>query len=127
MVGTAVVQILYIVGALEPINNVLSFLTVGWLGLPAVAGILLVFGAVRKELILLTLVAIYGTNLALVLSPVQFIVLAPVGALYIPCISTIVILAREFSWKASMAISAANLVSALTVGGIVFRILSLMS
>ncbi len=126
MVGTAVVQGLYAFGMLQPINNIMSFLTVKWLGLPAIAGILLIFGAVRKELILLTLVAIYGTNLALVLTPAQFIVLALVGILYLPCIATIGILAKEFGWKAAVAISAANLASALLVGGIATRLLALV-
>ncbi len=126
MVGTAAVQVLYSLGALEPINRALAFLTVKWLGLPAIAGILLIFGAVRKELILLTLVASYGTNLALVLTPTQFIVLALVGMLYLPCIATIGILAQEFGWKASAVISAANLASAILAGGIVARILTLV-
>ncbi len=105
-------------------SDFLSPLTVGWLGLPAIAGILLIFGAVRKEMILLTLVAIYGTNLAAVLTPAQFIVLALVGMLYLPCIATIGILTKEFGWKSAVAISAANLASAILVGGIAARILS---
>ena len=124
MVGTTIVQGLYAFGALGPINNSLSFLTVGWLGLPAIAGILLIFGAVRKELILLTLVAIYGTNLALVLTPAQLMALALVGMLYLLCIATIGILAKEFGWKATVAISAANLASAILIGGIAARVLA---
>jgi ferrous iron transport protein B len=127
MAGTTIVQILYAFGALGPINSGLSFLTVGWLGLPAIAGILLIFGAVRKEMILLTLVAIYGTNLAFVLTPAQFIVLALVGMLYLPCIATIGILAKEFGWKAAVTISAANLASAILIGGIAARVLTLAS
>jgi ferrous iron transport protein B len=126
MIGTAAVQGLYASGALQPVNNAISFLTVGWLGLPAIAGILLIFGVVRKELIILTLVAIYGTNLATVLTPAQFIVLALVGTLYLPCIATIGILAKEFGWKSAVAISAANLMAAILVGGIAAKILSLV-
>jgi ferrous iron transport protein B len=126
MIGTAAVQALFAFGVLEPVNDFLSPLTVGWLGLPAIAGILLIFGAVRKEMILLTLVAIYGTNLAAVLTPAQFIVLALVGMLYLPCIATIGILTKEFGWKSAAAISAANLASAILVGGIAARILSLV-
>ncbi len=71
MVASAAVQAAYALGWLNPVNNALSFLTVGWLGLPAIAGTLLIFGAARKELILLMAVAIFGTNLAAVLTPVQ--------------------------------------------------------
>ncbi|MDI6725219.1 MAG: ferrous iron transport protein B [Methanobacterium sp.] len=124
--GTAFVQALYVLGVLEPISNALAPLTVWWLGLPVVAGVLLIFGAIRKEFILLMLVAFFGTNLALVLTPVQFIVLALVAMLYLPCASTIAVLAREFGWKSAGMITAANFITAIVLGGIAFRLLSLV-
>lgn len=125
IVGTAFVQALYVLGVLEPISNALIPLTVWWLGLPAVAGVLLIFGAIRKEFILLMLVAFFGTNLALVLTPVQFIVLALVAMLYLPCASTIAVLAREFGWKSAGMITLANFATAIIAGGIAFRLLTL--
>ncbi len=125
VIGSAAVQGLYVSGILKPISNLMSPLTVGWLGLPKIAGILLIFGAVRKEYILLLLVAIYGTNLSSVLTPVQFMVLALIGMLYIPCISTIAILAKEFGWKSAVMISLTNFVVAILFGGILYRIFSL--
>ena len=126
IIGSAFVQALYVTGALGPINAALTPITVMWLGLPAITGVLLIFGAVRKEFTLLILIALVGPNLAAVLTPVQFIVLALVGLLYIPCLSTITILVREFGVKAATAISAANLVTAIVIGGIAFRLLSLV-
>jgi ferrous iron transport protein B len=123
MLGSAVVQVLYAYGVLQPVSNFMSPLTVRWLGLPAIAGILLIFGFVRKEMILLTMTAIFGANLALVLTPVQLVVLALVGMLYIPCLSTVGILIKEFGWKAATVISAANLFTAMLAGGIAARIL----
>lgn len=124
--GTAFVQALYVLGILDPISNVLSPLTVGWLGLPAIAGVLLIFGIIRKEFILLMLVAFFGTNLALILTPVQFIVLALVAMLYLPCAPTIAVLAREFGWKSAGMITMANFATAIILGGIAFRLLSLI-
>jgi ferrous iron transport protein B len=126
IVGSAAVQGLYVYDILDPISNFMSPLTVGWLGLPAVAGILLIFGVVRKEYILLLLVAIYGTQLSSVFTPVQFIVLALVGMLYIPCISTITIMAKEFGWKSAAMISLANFFTAIIFGGIFYRLLSVI-
>ena len=127
IVGSALVQILYAVGVLKPMSDFLSPLTVAWLGLPAITGILLILGVVRKEFILLASVAVFGsTNLALFLTPVQLITLALIGILYIPCLSTIAVLAKEFSWRTAAAISAANFVTALIVGGVAFRLLSLV-
>jgi len=125
--GSALVQILYAVGVLKPMSDALSPLTVAWLGLPAIAGILLILGVVRKEFILLASVAVFGsTNLALFLTPVQLITLALIGILYIPCLSTIAVLAKDFGWRTAAIISAANFVTALIVGGVAFRLLSLV-
>lgn len=123
MIGSGAVQILYAYGILQPVSDFISPLTVSWLGLPAIAGILLIFGFVRKEMILLTMTVIFGANLASVLTPVQLIVLALVGMLYIPCLSTVGILVKEFGWKSALAVSAANLVTAILVGGIAAKIL----
>lgn len=125
MVGTAVVQAAYALNLLQPINNAFSFLTVGWLGLPAIAGVLLIFGAARKELILLMAVAIFGTNLATAFTPVQLVVLALVGTIY-PCFATVGALTKEFGWRSAWAIIGANLAVALLIGGIAAKLLNLV-
>jgi len=124
MITSAAVQGAYALGWLEPVNNAISFLTVGWLGLPVIAGTLLIFGAARKELILLMAVVIFGTNLAAFLTPVQLIVLALVGTIY-PCLATIGTLTKEFGWKAAWAIIGANLATAILVGVIAAKLLPL--
>lgn len=127
IVGSALIQVFYALGVLGPVSNAISVLTVGWLGLPVTAGILLILGIVRKEFILLGAVAIFGsTNLLLFLTPVQLITLALVGILYLPCLSTISVLAKDFGWKAAATISLANFATALIAGGLAFRILSLL-
>lgn len=127
IIGSALIQALYAAGILNPVNALLSPVTVLWLGLPAVTGILLIFGIVRKELTILTLAVIFGTtNFATILTPVQLIVLALVSMLYIPCLATILVLASEFGWKRALAISATEVVVAIGIGGIAFRVLSLV-
>lgn len=123
IIGGAIIQVLYVLGVLNFIGNLLTPLTVGWLGLPAFAGVLLLLGIVRKEFILLALVSFVGTDLSLALTSQQFIVLAIVGMLYIPCLSTIGILLREFGVKASSVITTANLFTAFIVGGIFAHLL----
>jgi ferrous iron transport protein B len=124
--GSAIVQVLYFYNVLTPFSNALSPLTVMWLGLPVEAGVLLILGVVRKEFVLLGAVAIFGTaNLALRFSPVQLVVMALVAMLYIPCVSTVAILGKEFGWKAAAIISLANIAAALLIGGLAFRLLSL--
>lgn len=126
IIGSALIQAFYAAGLLNPVNAMLAPVTVLWLGLPAVIGITLIFGIVRKELTILTLAVIFGTtNFAAVLTPIQLIVLALVSMLYIPCISVILVLASEFGWRKAFAISAAEIIMAIAIGGIAFRVLSL--
>jgi len=104
----------------------MSPVTVYWLGLPSIAGILLIFGVLRKELTLVMLAALIGTtNFATVLTPVQMIVLSLVTMLYIPCIATIAALIKEIGWKKAMLITVFKIAFAIFVGGIAFRLLTL--
>jgi ferrous iron transport protein B len=126
IIGSALIQVFYAVGLLAPVNNILAPITVFWLGLPVIVGITLIFGIVRKELTILTLAVLFGsTNFAAFLTPVQLIVIALVSMLYIPCISVILVLASEFGWKRSLEISVTEIVLAIGIGGIAFRLLSL--
>jgi ferrous iron transport protein B len=129
IVGSAAIQVLYALDVLTPISNALSPLTVGWLGLPVAAGILLILGTVRKEFVLVGAVAILGTTNLMIqpggFTAVQLVVMALVAMLYLPCLSTIAVLGKEFGWKAALTISAANIASALLIGGLAYRILTL--
>lgn len=126
IIGSAVLQAVYAAGWLTPINNALSIITVSWLRLPAAVGILLIFGIVRKELTLLMIAVIFGTtNFLSIMTPVQLITLALVSMIYIPCLATILALAKEFSWKKALIISAVEVGVAILVGGIAARILPL--
>jgi len=129
IIGSALLQALYVLNVLTPISNALAPLTVWWLGLPSIAGVLLILGTVRKELVLIGAVAVLGTTNLLVqpggFTQVQLVVMALVSMLYIPCISTIAILGKEFGWKAALIISLANSGAALLIGGLAFRLLSL--
>ena len=125
IVGSLVVKIAEVAGLLDPISTAMSPITVMWLGLPAIAGIALMFGVLRKELTLIMLAAFLGTtNFAQVLTPVQMIVFTLVAMFYIPCIATIAALIREFGWKKAMYIAAFEMVFAIGIGGIALRILT---
>ncbi|WP_321211789.1 ferrous iron transport protein B [Methanothermobacter sp. DP] len=123
IIGSALIQLLYALGLLNPVSNIMAPLTAGWLHLPVFAGILLILGAVRKEFILLGLVSLVGTDIGAALTAPQILVLTLVGMLYFPCLSTIAVLAREFGWKSTSIITLANLGTALFLGGLFARIL----
>jgi ferrous iron transport protein B len=95
-----------------------------WLGLPAVTGITLIFGILRKELTLVMLATLLGTtNFSAVLSPTQMVVFTLVTLFYIPCISTIGALVAEYGWKKALYVTLFEVGFALLVGGIAYRIL----
>ncbi len=125
IVGSLVIKIVEILNLLEPIANILSPVTVTWLGLPAITGITLIFGVLRKELTLIMLSTLFGTtDFAQVMTPVQMIVFTLVAMLYIPCIATIAALVKEFGWKKTYLITVFEILLALLSGGIAFRLLS---
>lgn len=125
IVGSFVLKLIDVTGLMGPLSVILSPVIVGWLGLPAITGIVLVFGVLRKELTLIMLVALLGTtNLALVLTPLQMIVFTIVVMLYIPCIATIGALLKEFGWKKASLITVFEIAFAIVVGGIALRLLA---
>jgi len=126
IVGSFIIKILEVFDLLDPIGVAMSPVTVGWLGLPAVTGILLIFGVLRKELTVIMLATLLGTtNFAAVLTPVQMLVFALVAMLYIPCIATIAALVREIGWKRALYITLFEIMFAIAIGGIAFRLFTL--
>lgn len=128
IVGSLLIKLAEVVGLLNPIASLLSPMTVTWLGLPAITGIALIFGVLRKELTLIMLATLFETaDFAQVpnFGPVQMIVFTLVTMFYIPCIATIAALAREFGWKKALFITVFEIVFAIFIGGIAFRLLML--
>lgn len=114
-------KILLIFNVLEPVNILISPVSVIWLGLPVTVGIFLIYGILRKELTLV-LLALFAENLGLtlleLLTPIQMIVFSLVTMLYIPCFATIIIIAKQTNWKYALKISAMEIAIALLIGGI---------
>ncbi|MDG6222258.1 MAG: ferrous iron transport protein B [Candidatus Bathyarchaeota archaeon] len=125
--GSFVIKLAEVANLLEPIANIASPITVAWLGLPAVTGIALIFGVLRKELTLIMLATLLGTtNFATVMTPTQMIVFTLVVMLYIPCVATIGALVKEFGWKKATTITVIEIALALVLGGIAFRLLTII-
>ncbi len=124
--STVLIKVLDLLGAVSVISEVMSPVTVFWLGLPMVSGVLLIFGILRKELTLVMFAALAGTtNFALVMTPVQMMVFALVTMLYIPCASTIAALVKETGVKRAAYITVFEIVFAVIAGGLFYRLLLL--
>ncbi len=122
--GSIAITAAYAAGLLDPVNAALSPVTVLLLGLPAMTGVVFVFGIIRKEMTILALAALFGTTVfSTIMSPVQLIVFALVTMLYVPCLSTITVLAREFGWRRSLGITVLETVLAVGIGAAASRLL----
>ena len=133
LIGSFVLGALYETGLIWHLEWPLSPIVVGWLGLPAVAGLTLLLAVLRKELALQMLVvfavARYGVaahDLRTFMTSQQIVVYALVAAIFIPCIATIAMLGRELGWRRAGAISAGTVAAALLVGGAAAHLLPLV-
>ncbi len=127
IVGSLCIEAMRLTGILDSISEALSPIIVAWLGLPVFTGFLLIFGILRKEAALVLLASAAGTmDISTVMSPVQMIVFAFVVMVYVPCIATIAALVRETGWRHAFLITITEIGVAVFLGGILFRVLSLL-
>jgi ferrous iron transport protein B len=132
LAGSLVLGIVYETGLVWAFTAPLRPVVEGWLGLPAVAGLTLIFAVLRKELalqLLLTLaIARYGAgagDLGQFMDKGQIFTYALVNTLYIPCIATIAVLAKELGWRRAGLISAFTVALALLAGGAAHQVIAL--
>jgi ferrous iron transport protein B len=129
LVGSFVLGLAYESGAITPVEQLLSPVTAGLLGLPPVAGIALVLAFLRKELALQLLVVLAvgelgpaAASLGTFMTHGQLFVYAVITALSIPCIASVASLIDEFGWRPTLAIAGSVLGLALVVGTVLAHI-----
>ena len=133
LAGSLFLGALYETGAIRLAARPLAPIVEGWLGLPAVAGLTLVFAVLRKELALQLLLALalveYGrgaSSLLTFMTPQQIFTYALVNTIYIPCVATIAILGKTLGWRRAALISAGTITLAVVVGGLATRAVGLL-
>jgi len=128
VVTGVIIQAINIAGWMPAISRFLNPVTETWLGLPSITGILLIFGILRKELILVMLAAYLGTaHFSDALTPQQMITLAVVSMFYVPCIATISVLWKDYGWKKALAVCILEILFAILLAGIVKRLLDFIN
>ncbi|MBA4364962.1 MAG: ferrous iron transport protein B [Coprothermobacter sp.] len=115
--------VLYVFGKLGWVTAFATWaapFTEGILGLPPAALVVLVFGILRKELALIMLATLMHTpHLGTVMTPQQMYIFALIVMLYVPCVSTIAALRREFGTRRATLVSVGEVVLALVLGALV--------
>ena len=123
--SSTIIKLIEMLGFLDSISKALSPITVWWLGLPEITGVILIFGVLRKELTLIMLASLLGTtNFQSILTPLQMFIFALVVMLYIPCVATIAACAREFGWRRALIIALVEILFAILAGGIIYRLMA---
>lgn len=130
IVGSLVLGWLYETDTLFALTAPLEPFIEGWLGLPAIAGLTLVVGTLRKELSLQLLIAlavatagIAGEDLLALMTPTDLVVYALVNAIALPCISAVAVFGKYHGIARTAMVLGVTVIIALVVGGAVARIL----
>ncbi|AFS77431.1 ferrous iron transport protein B [Gottschalkia acidurici 9a] len=115
LIGVAFAALVAETGVLNSASKVLEPVIEGWLGLPKEATLGLILGIIRRELAVLPM-------LELNLNTLQLLVGSIVALFYIPCLSVVGVLIKEFGMKIALTISAITIILAFLFGGIVNQI-----
>ncbi len=120
LLGTAIMFTLDLVGILPRIIRFGEPLVTGWLGLPPEASGAFLMGFLRRDFGATGLFVMDSVGL---LSPLQVVVSMITITLFIPCIASVFMIARERGWR--MAAGMVGLVFPLSflVGGLMYRVL----
>jgi ferrous iron transport protein B len=126
--GSVVLALLNHFGASTVINAVLTPVTSWWLGLPALLGVPILFGVLRKELSLLMIYEALGTfDIGTHLDWVQLTTSLLFLTFYFPCLSTFAVMLKTLGRKDAMFSLALSIGVALLVSGVVRWLLTATS
>jgi ferrous iron transport protein B len=123
LLGTALMFALDKTGILDLLLQAGQPLVTGWLGLPPQASAAFLMGFLRRDFGATGLFVMQSQGL---LSPLQVEVAMVTVTLFIPCIASIMMIAKERSWRAALGMMALIFPLALLVGGLMYRILLLL-
>lgn len=105
-----------VVGPFSPIMQ--------WLGLPAVAIIPWAFAYLQKDLSAAMLFTVLGTDIAVVLSPLQIYTFGVATTIGIPCMIATGMLWKEFGAKRAISLTLVSAAYGLLFAGLAWRIVS---
>lgn len=114
--GVLVINLLYTVGFLDWLGEVLAPVVEGWFGLPKEAASALLVGFLRKDLAV-------GMLLPLGMSPMQLVIATTLLTVYFPCVGTFAVMFRELGIRGMMMATGYMVCTAFLVGGVMKAVL----
>jgi ferrous iron transport protein B len=120
LLGTAILFILDRTGILQQIIRLGEPLVAGWLGLPPEASAAFLVGFLRRDFGATGLFIMQSEGL---LTPIQIVVAMVTITLFIPCLASVLMIAKERSWRTALAMVGLIMPLAFLVGGLLYRVL----
>jgi len=114
MLGCAIVSVLYLLGVIQFLGDLLAPIFVGWFGVPAETAGPLVAAFLRKDLAVAQLSVIEMTEY-------QMITAVVLVSIYFPCVATFAMMLEE-GWKELLGALAALVVVVFAYGGLIHLI-----
>jgi ferrous iron transport protein B len=126
IVASIVLGLLQYMGIIAMFTAWIEPFSMAVLGLPSYATTALIFGILRKEMALETLVILGGTaDLGAIMTMAQIYIFAVVSVLFIPCIATLAVLKRELGTGMSLVVAGYTLAMGILAGALLNIFLSL--
>jgi len=124
LAGSVILGLCQYAGLVEAFEQVVDPVSQAVLGLPGFAAAALLFGILRKEMAIETLAILGGTSdIGAFLSSLQIYIFALVTVLFIPCISTVAVLVREYGTRAALLVSGYTVALGIIIGSLITHLL----
>jgi len=120
LLGTAILFVLDKTGVLGYFIRLSKPVVTGWLGLPAEASAAFLIGFLRRDFAATNLFVMQNNGL---LTPTQVIVAMVTITLFIPCVASVMMIARERGWRTAAGLVCLVFPIAITVGGLLDKVL----
>ena len=120
LLGTAAMFALDLAGVLSRIIRLGEPLVTGWLGLPPEASSALLMGFLRRDF---GATGLFVMESAGQLNPLQVVVSMVTITLFIPCVASVFMIARERGWRTAAGTVVLVFPLAFLVGGLMYRVL----
>jgi ferrous iron transport protein B len=123
LLGTGLMFILSITGLLDMLIRAGEPLVAGWLGLPPQASAAFLMGFLRRDFGATGLFVMQSQGM---LTPLQVVVAMTTITLFVPCIASVMMIAKERDWRTALGIITVIFPLAFVVGGLLNRLLLLI-
>jgi len=120
LLGTALLFVLDRTGVLNQVIRLGEPLVAGWLGLPPEASAAFLVGFLRRDFGATGLFVMQSEGL---LTPIQIVVAMVTITLFVPCLASVLMIAKERNWRTAAAMVVLITPLAFIIGGLLYRLL----